>query len=335
MEWARLKKSELLLLAEDLGLEVPRSTKRQSLMDKIVALKLDEKIVECWEAVERKQNERNLELNLKREEIELKKLEFQLRRDELDQKMSGQEHCGLLMRVGSVQPESLKMSQLTHPFPVNEKVNVTGSGGLEELTLISEAVVTAHKSGDPVALSEMSVVARIAPETSAPTSAETKERSEVPPPEPVIRRECQKQAVKATFTVEPSPLTDPQDLAVLSAQTSSTDRAAKKHACKRRTRFSSDCCSGSAALQKSRQTVVRNPDMAKTKTRLRRSTPHGAYQRATPAHCQVRASEPQERRPANIGTGSSRKNWLKATEHQAQSWKAEAIEHRKVRSARA
>lgn len=109
--WPRLKKLEIILLAEALQLQVPRSIKRQPLIDRIVALQLhEEEIGECWEAVDRKQNERRQELDLKMEEIERKKPEL--------------ERPGLPRTVGSGNPESFKMNKLVQPFKLGEDINL-------------------------------------------------------------------------------------------------------------------------------------------------------------------------------------------------------------------
>lgn len=78
MEWAKLKKPELIQLSEELGLEVVRTIKKQLLIDKIRALDLEnEEIIESWEEVEKRNHDRRRELDLKEKELELRRLELE------------------------------------------------------------------------------------------------------------------------------------------------------------------------------------------------------------------------------------------------------------------
>lgn len=67
----------------------------------------------------------------------------------------------------------------------------------------------------------------------------------------------------------------------------------------------------------------------------RRSAPHEDYRRTTPVPGQVKASEPQESGPANLGTDSGAKGQPKAVERQAMPWKSVVNARRKARAVRA
>lgn len=117
MEWAKLKKPELIQLSEELGLEVVRTIKKQQLIAKIRALDLEnEEIIESWEEVEKRNHDRRRELDLKEKELELRRLELEQR--QLD--------SGRASSEGSSQRkvESFKMSKLMQPFKVGEDIGL-------------------------------------------------------------------------------------------------------------------------------------------------------------------------------------------------------------------
>lgn len=116
---------------------------------------------------------------------------------------------------------------------------------------------------------------------------------------------------------------------------SSAGWPAKKRTLKKKAGLSRGDRGGSSAPHIIRQTVVSKPRPAKRKAGVRRSTPPGAYQRATLAYGQVRASEPRESWPANLSAASGRKLGLKAADRSSRPWKAVANECNKVRATRA
>lgn len=117
MEWAKLKKPELLQLSEELGLEVTKTATKQQLIDKIRALGLEnEEIFESWEEVEKRDKDRRRELDLKERDLELRKLELEQKR--LCSERTGSE------RPSQGKAEGFKMSKLMQPFKVNEDVGL-------------------------------------------------------------------------------------------------------------------------------------------------------------------------------------------------------------------
>lgn len=69
-----------------------------------------------------------------------------------------------LRRVGPVQQERSKRSELVQPFSVDEDANATTSCGLAELAFSSGAVAAVCKSGRPATAYKVSFVTQVNPD---------------------------------------------------------------------------------------------------------------------------------------------------------------------------
>ncbi|CAN7978502.1 unnamed protein product [Ixodes persulcatus] len=117
MDWTRLKRLELVQLADEFGLEITRAAKRQQLIDGIFALELDqEDVVDCWMQVEKKTSDRKRELDLKQQELDLEEKRLELEHRKLEN--------GLPRNEGAGHSEKFKMSKLMQPFKVTEDIGL-------------------------------------------------------------------------------------------------------------------------------------------------------------------------------------------------------------------
>ena len=87
MEWIKLQVSDLVLLAEEMGVEVPRGAKREQLIENILALEWDQEDIEdTWLDLEKRNDYRKRELHLKQQELELKQLELEWEQHERERR---------------------------------------------------------------------------------------------------------------------------------------------------------------------------------------------------------------------------------------------------------